>query len=177
VLDGGTGNDVMYGYGGADDLQGGAGNDQLYGGADDDILRGGTGNDTLSGDAGNDTYLFGRGDGQDTISSYDAAAGRQDKLVMDDGISADQLWFRRVGSGLEIQVIGTDDKVTVSNWYSGGAYQLDAIELSSGERLLNARVLSLVEAMAAFAPPAPGQTSLPADYASSLDPVIAVNWQ
>jgi hypothetical protein len=30
--------------------------------------------------------------------------------------------------------------------------------------------------MAAFAPPAAGQTSLPSDYQSALAPVIAANW-
>jgi hypothetical protein len=31
--------------------------------------------------------------------------------------------------------------------------------------------------MAAFAPPAPGQETLPPDYAATLNPVIAANWQ
>jgi hypothetical protein len=38
-------------------------------------------------------------------------------------------------------------------------------------------VQNLVDAMAAFAPPAPGQTTLPPEYASQLNPVIAANWQ
>lgn len=48
-------------------IAGGAGNDTLRGGVGNDILDGGAGNDTLYGDWGNDTYLFGRGDGRDTI--------------------------------------------------------------------------------------------------------------
>jgi len=34
-----------------------------------------------------------------------------------------------------------------------------------------------VNAMAAFAPPPPGQETLPANYSTALNPVIAANWQ
>jgi len=43
--------------------------------------------------------------------------------------------------------------------------------------LLDSNVQNLVNAMASFAPPAAGQTSLPTAYQSSLAPVIAANWQ
>lgn len=45
-----SGNDVVFGLGGRDDISGGTGNDLLYGGLERDTLRGGDGNDTL--DAG-----------------------------------------------------------------------------------------------------------------------------
>ncbi len=38
-------------------------------------------------------------------------------------------------------------------------------------------VKNLVVAMAAFAPPTAGQTTLPASYEESLNPVIVANWQ
>jgi hypothetical protein len=38
-------------------------------------------------------------------------------------------------------------------------------------------VQNLVNAMAAFAPPAAGQSTLPAAYATALTPVLAANWQ
>jgi len=43
--------------------------------------------------------------------------------------------------------------------------------------LLDSQVQNLVSAMAGFAPPAAGQTTLPANYASSLAPTLAANWQ
>jgi hypothetical protein len=43
--------------------------------------------------------------------------------------------------------------------------------------LLDSNVQNLVNAMASFAPPAAGQTTLPANYQTSLAPVIATNWQ
>src|SRR5262249_11638082 len=53
-LDGGKGNDTLFGNDGNDVLDGGAGNDTLKGGLDNDIVNGDAGNDVLSGDDGND---------------------------------------------------------------------------------------------------------------------------
>jgi hypothetical protein len=92
-------------------------------------------------------------------------------------IAADQLWFRRLGANLEISVIGSSDKTTINNWYSGSAYHVEQFTTSNGLTLLDSQVENLVSAMAAFAPPAAGQTTLPTDYQASLAPVIAANWQ
>jgi hypothetical protein len=43
--------------------------------------------------------------------------------------------------------------------------------------LLDSQVQSLVSAMAAFAPPAAGQTTLTVSYQNALGGVIAANWQ
>lgn len=83
----------------------------------------------------------------------------------------------RVGNDLELSIIGTNDKTTISNWYSGSNYRVESFSTSSGSALLENQVDALVSAMAAFAPPAPGQTSLPADYQSTLNAVIAANWR
>ena len=58
IVDGGAGDDYIYGGVDQDVLFGGAGNDELDGGRYSDILKGGTGNDTLSGEEWTD-YLFG----------------------------------------------------------------------------------------------------------------------
>ncbi len=42
---------------------------------------------------------------------------------------------------------------------------------------LNVVIYQLVQAMAAFAPPASGEFDLPVDYRAELEPVIAANWQ
>lgn len=62
-LEGGPGNDSIYGGtgGGDDTLLGGDGNDRLYGGIGDDALDGGVGNDRLSGGSGDDTLRGGAG--------------------------------------------------------------------------------------------------------------------
>ena len=155
------------------------GNDNVNGGAQADLIDGGHGNDYLVGNAGADTYLFGKGSGQDTIYNYDSDAlgVNADTIKLGVGISADQLWFRQVSGSLEVSVIGTNDKFTVSNWYSGNTYHVDQFKTSDGKTLLDSQVQNLVSAMAGFAPPAAGQTTLSTSYAASLNPVIVANWQ
>jgi Ca2+-binding RTX toxin-like protein len=186
VLDGGAGNDRLRGGSGFDVLKGGAGNDTLDGGAGDDTLDGGAGNDTLDGGAGddtldggtgNDTYRFGRGSGKDTINNYDATGSENDRVVIGAGVSENQIWFKRMDNDLQLTLIGTNDMLTVRNWYSDSAHRVDGFDLGSGKRLLEGQVDALVSAMASFAPPAPGQTSIPTAYQTALNPVIAANWK
>jgi len=57
-IEGGSGDDAIWGEGGQQDvLLGGAGNDALTGGSDVDFMDGGTGADTMTGLGGNDTYI------------------------------------------------------------------------------------------------------------------------
>jgi Ca2+-binding RTX toxin-like protein len=57
TIDGDIGNDTVSGDEGNDTLTGGQGNDSLTGGDGNDQLEGGTGTDTLSGGKGNDVYV------------------------------------------------------------------------------------------------------------------------
>ncbi|VXB82902.1 hypothetical protein PSEUDO8BK_40174 [Pseudomonas sp. 8BK] len=158
-------------------LFGGDGNDRLYGGDGNDVLDGASGNDSLEGGEGSDTYLFGIGSDQDRITNNDSSPDSVDTLLFGDGISLEQLWFRKVGSSLEVSVIGTDDKATVSNWYSGSNYHLDQFKTADGRTLLDGQVQSLVDAMASFGVPPGGESNLSADQRAQLDVVIAANWQ
>jgi len=70
-MDGGDGNDSVYGEGGDDTLLGGAGDDRLNGDNGDgtgaegnDYLDGGDGSDALYGEGGDDTLIGGAGDDQ-----------------------------------------------------------------------------------------------------------------
>jgi len=60
-IDGGSGNDVIYGLFGRDEISGGDGDDSLEGYSDDDTLFGGVGADTLRGDASDDFLAGGAG--------------------------------------------------------------------------------------------------------------------
>ncbi|HMW19201.1 MAG TPA: calcium-binding protein, partial [Accumulibacter sp.] len=171
------GNDTLYGGNGNDLMDGGDGNDTLYGNAGDDTLSGYAGNDTLSGGLGNDTYLLSRGSGADVVVDSDSTAGNSDLAQFGAGIASDQLWFRHVGNNLEVSVIGTDDKLTIQSWYGGTANHVERFQTADNKRLLDSKVETLVQAMAAFAPPAAGQTTLPPDYQTTLAPVLAANWQ
>ena len=66
-VSGGAGNDVLYGWYGNDQLTGGSGNDSCYGEGGSDSITGGAGNDYLSG--GDDNDFFYAWDGSvDTIN-------------------------------------------------------------------------------------------------------------
>ncbi len=179
VIVGNAGNDSLYGRGGDDVLEGGEGHDLMLGEAGNDTLKGGAGADWIEGGAGNDTYLFGRGDGADGVADVDATEGNVDTLQFLSGIASDQLWFEQVSgtSALRVSVIGTDDSVTIHGWYDGAANHVEQFRTFDGKTLTDAGVANLVQAMASFSPPAAGQTSLPQDYADSLQPRIAANWQ
>jgi hypothetical protein len=59
----------------------------------------------------------------------------------------------------------------------GAAYHVEQFKTSDNKVLLDSRVDTLVQAMASFAPPAAGQTTLLPAYQTVLAPVIAANWQ
>ena len=136
-------------------------NNVLVGNAAANILVGGAGDDKLIGGAGNDTFVLGRGYGNDTIQEDDATTGNSDTALLEPGVAKDQLWFRKMNNNLEVSIIGTTDRFTVSNWYLGKQYQVEQFRTADGSCLLgNMNVDKLVSAMAAFAPPSAGQTTL-----------------
>lgn len=172
-LDAGLGNDTIFGA---------SGNDVLFADSGNDLLNGGAGNDILIGTEGDDTYLFGVGDGSDTIFNQDASGN--DTLRFMDGIQADQLWLQQSEDDLVVSLIGTDDKVTIDGWFANSqdwvtptGNQLDQIRSGDGKTLLASQVQNLLSAMSNLTPPAAGETSLSADYHSKLDAVIAANWK
>jgi len=167
----GTGNSL------ANTLIGNASNNILDAKAGNDILNGGAGTDTLKGGTGNDTYILGRSYGNDTIIENDSTVGNTDIAQFGSGITTEQLWFQHVGNNLEVSVIGSSDKFTIQNWYSGSAYHVEQFKTSDGKVLMDTQVDALVSAMATFTAPAAGQTTLPDSYRTTLAPVIAANWQ
>ena len=91
------------------------------------------------------------------------------------GIGEGQVWLERVGNNLRLTLYETGDRLTAQNWHSGATYRVRGFDLGNGKALLENQVDNLVSAMAAFSPPAAGQTSLPANYQETLNSVIAVN--
>jgi hypothetical protein len=100
-----------------------------------------------------------------------------DVLSLDGAINAEQLWFTQSGNDLVISVIGTTDMVTVTSWFLGADLQIESIVAAGdGKTLSNGQVIDLVNAMAGFTPPAAGQTTLPVNYQTALDNVMASSW-
>ena len=69
-INGGRGDDAIYGEQGRDILNGGDGDDEIYGGEDKDTLNGGEGDDWLDGGPGADTFVFEPGSGNDYIMDF-----------------------------------------------------------------------------------------------------------
>lgn len=160
--------ETLVGTAGADTVEGFGGNDILDGGAGDDLLLGGV---------GGDTYMLALGGGADRLVEDDATPDVVDTVQLGAGIAMDQLWMRQVGNDLQLSVIGTRDSMTVADWYLGNQHHVERIVTADGASILDSRIQALVDAMAGFAPPAAGQTTLPPDYRESLGQVIAANWQ
>ncbi|WP_137924497.1 calcium-binding protein [Cupriavidus sp. 2SB] len=176
-IGGGLGNDSLTGGIFSDKLDGGEGNDLLFGGGGGDFLTGGSGADTLTGGTGNDTYRFVRGSGADRVVENDSTAGNADALSFDQNTSYDQVWFSQSGSDLVVGQIGTSDSMTIVGWFSSSANHVEKFVMSDGKQLLDSQVNSLVSAMAQFAPPAPGQTTLSEEYQAALGATLAANWK
>jgi Ca2+-binding RTX toxin-like protein len=108
TIQGGGGDDDIFGEAGNDVLSGDDGNDSILGGSDDDTITGDSGNDTLHGDDGNDTldggadddtvtgnsgddtFVLAKGDGTDTITDFTKG---QDLIGLDDGLTFADLTF------------------------------------------------------------------------------------
>ncbi|UQZ88093.1 hypothetical protein C4J81_02250 [Deltaproteobacteria bacterium Smac51] len=181
VLTGGSYNDVLRGEGGNDKLSGGAGHDELYGGEGDDKLYGGAGNDLLDGGegddyleggGGSDTYIFGKGYGHDTISNN----GDGDDLLRFKDLNPADLWFGKSGSHLTIGLVGTEDMVTVNNWFAGSSYMIDRIE--AGDSVLaETQVAQLVQAMASIGDPAGIDGQWTEEQKDNLAPILTSYWK
>ena len=81
-IDGADGlSDTIFGFGGDDTIDGGVGADTIDGGDGDDNLEAGAGDDLVTGGDGNDVFVYGVGDGADTITDFNAG----NSGTLDDG--------------------------------------------------------------------------------------------
>ncbi|MFN4352188.1 MAG: VCBS domain-containing protein [Hylemonella sp.] len=130
-LSGGEGNDVLLGGVGDDLLEGGAGNDTLQGENGNDVLDGGAGDDQLYAGYGADTIRFGRGDGKDVLARdsiygnyfYSVRTGQpmdpmgNNVVEFKAGVNPADVKLARDGNTLNIHIRGTDDVLTVKDFY------------------------------------------------------------
>lgn len=192
-----TGNhldNVISGNSNTNIIVGGEGNDTLTGGFGGDTFAfaSGDGKDMIT-DFYSDTIQW---IDQSSIIRWIDSAGNvvenpyvsyysPDLIDFSAGANSDQLWFSRESDNLLINTIGTEDSVIVSGWYSSGVStyagvikptDVKVIKAADGKVLDANEVENLVSAMAAFTPPAAGQTTLSATYQTALSPVFTANW-
>ena len=141
---GGEGDDAINGQGGDDIIYGGDGNDHAFGEWGNDTFEGGAGNDRLEGAWGDDTYIFGRGDGADTI--YDFTGN--DTIKFKEGIGKENITFQRVANDLVLKY-GENDTVRINNQFGGGA--IEQIALASGEYITASKINKIIEDLNAYA--------------------------
>jgi len=161
----------------AQTLLGSSDADFIDGGAGDDRIAGGLANDYLIGGDGSDTYLVGAGAGQDRINNLsNDPESDTDVLQFLAGFDESNLWFSQDGDDLVVDVIGSDEQVTIQGWYANSGQQLN--EIRTEDAVLQADMVdNLVNAMAAFGAPPAGDAQLPQEVRDAIDPVIAANWQ
>ncbi|MDZ7855404.1 calcium-binding protein [Sphaerotilus sp.] len=157
-LDGLAGNDTLNASLGDDTLSGGAGDDVIQDGLGFNLLQGGDGNDwiqghgTFSGGAGNDTlvasdtyydfsgdtYLYGLGDGADTIIEWgtpDNYPSSADVVRFGPGILAADVNRTRQEDDLVLffgASVNGPDRLTIQGWFADAAKRIEQFIFSDG---------------------------------------------
>jgi len=156
TISGQTGNDVLIGHGGGDVLDGGAGNDLLIGSTGwNRVLDAGQWRQERSTTPsisanGNDTYLFGRGDGRDTVIDGDWTPGNTDTLRFKEGVAPTDVKFIRSGNDLVLAIRGSSDQVTLKQYFeqvwneANGPYLIERIAFADGTVLSYANVQAIL---------------------------------
>lgn len=153
TINGGEGNNTLLGGTADETLISGSGSDAIRGGEGNDILKAGLGNDTIDGGKGddllygtdgnkfikltndNDMYLFGVGDGHDTIYNINYGLANSDTIRFKEGVDSDSVRFERGSDGSDdLYIILGDgaDSITVKNWFASDYYKIARIEFSDG---------------------------------------------
>ncbi|MEO0644550.1 MAG: serine hydrolase [Cyanobacteria bacterium J06650_10] len=132
IIFGGEGNDRIGGKAGNDILSGDAGDDFIWGDDGDDILMGVTGNDTLVGDnfsdgSGSDLFVFGNGDGTDTIVDFEVGT---DRIGLVEGeLTFDDLTITQDGSNTLLGVADSDEVLAIMQNVQASALTESSFEI------------------------------------------------
>ncbi|NEP19842.1 MAG: D-alanyl-D-alanine carboxypeptidase, partial [Leptolyngbya sp. SIO4C1] len=129
IIFGGEGNDRIGGKSGNDIISGDAGDDMIWGDSGDDIIMGVTGNDTLVGDnfsgsSGSDLFVFGNGDGTDTILDFQVGTDRMG--LVEGELTFTDLTLTQDGANTLLGVASSGEVLAVMN-------NVQASALSAGD--------------------------------------------
>lgn len=125
-----AGSITLEGLDGDDTLTGDWANETLDGGFGNDVLAGSRGTDTLIGGFGNDIYRFARLDGHDAIVNDDGDADAIDAIELASNIAPADVKFARLQNDLLLWIAGTQDRLTVRDYFGTGA--VDEIRFANG---------------------------------------------
>ncbi|MBF0425100.1 MAG: calcium-binding protein [Magnetococcales bacterium] len=173
------GSDTLGGVQGSADWSGSTQVGNLYRGND---YFGGTGNDLLRGSNFSDQYFFQVGDSQDVIVDHSFngvdAARNSDTIIFGSGINPNTITLDKTAGALNIHY-GQNDQITINNWDSGTADQIEKIQAGDGSVLTNINVDRLIQAMATFCASHGDITwnQAVAQYGDETRAVLAASWQ
>ena len=74
-------------------------------------------------------------------------------------------------------MVGTADDVTISGWFANSSRVIETMTTGDGYSLDSSDIAQLVQAMAAFSPPAMGQTEIDQTTLDQLAPTLTSTWQ
>ncbi|MEL7355538.1 MAG: DVUA0089 family protein [Cyanobacteria bacterium J06560_6] len=132
IIFGGDGDDRIGGKSGNDILSGDAGDDFIWGDDGDDIIMGVTGNDTLVGDngsngSGSDLFVFGNGDGTDTIVDFEVGT---DRIGLVEGeLTFADLTLTQEGSNTLLGVASSGETLAILNGVQASALTESSFEV------------------------------------------------
>ena len=153
-----------------------------------DKLTVGHGNNTIKDSGSMSTLKLGDGDNNVWVSGSMSTvevghgvnelefSGAMETLQFGTDIRYDLLWFEHEGQDLQISVIGSRQEVTLHNWYAANYERPTTIMADENHWLTDRNVDNLVQAMAAFAPPASATALFDSVELQRLQPVLAANW-
>lgn len=172
IIYGMDGDDILNGGAGDDYLSGGNGNDILIGGDGNDTLDGGGGDDDMQGGYGDDTYIY-SGEGKDTIlderwvkiarqewyqsgwwifKTWKYKWVYQDKLVdagndtiiFDENVKEKDIIISRDGDNLVFELRGTDNKLTIKQWYATTEQRVENFVFADGFVITSEQIINSV---------------------------------
>ncbi len=123
---------------------GASGADNIAGDSGANTISGGEGDDVLSGGSGNDTYLFGLGDGSDTISNSGAATDT-DTLKFEAGIAVSDVTVDYGVTTDDLKLmLATGEEVVIAGHFLSSESSLDRVEFDDGTVWTEADLSSLL---------------------------------
>ena len=128
-INGGRGDDAIYGEQGRDILNGGGGDDEIYGGEDKDTINGGEGDDWLDGGPGDDTFVFEPGNGNDHIMDF--TSGDMIDLSAFDNADGGDFYSSAPGAA-----VGDNWVINLPEAFGGGSITILDASLSDGDFIL-----------------------------------------
>lgn len=142
------------------------------------IFDGKGGDDIETGNTGNNTYITQSGYGALTInngsSSNNVASGSLSIL----NESIQDIWLKKVGNDLELDIMGTNTEATVKGWFSDSYHQLNSIAVTDSNgvhSVLDTQLNQLVQAMATYSAQNPGfDPTTPANSAITDSSLLAL---